>query len=717
MTEDAGSVAASIRLDLEVLEQDVNKANDMIAANTKRFSEHGKNAGEAFVQGYDKNSKRINNSLNAFVSHLKKISPQAGIVGQKIATAFGGAVSSGIGKATLAVAGFGAAFAAATAGVTLVIGAIVKVWTMLTGAVERQREAQKKLHDNVSKMNDLYAAVGDTASIAAPKIRKLTKEEKAAKDEFDKSAKVVGTAQRELDKYTDSLDRAGKSIENYTAKERDRLFVLRENLKSAQANYEAMQRNKYNIESVAVSNEKLNKTQGLITASRLRGLISEMEAEKQRLDLSEQVINGINVEIQNYRRLNKDSSELEARLKDEIQTRNQLVKSMAERTRAQQDERIEAAKSLGVYTSELEVVQARLSLSNKRVDALMDEREQYKALGKDISEVDKELKKEIKTRNELTKKQKELTEKQVTLDDIRKESIQQVISVWTALANVQRQQVAEAIQALEEQANASLDRIRENSEAAQAEVEARLEATREMLEEEKNRQLEEAGFIEAVRSEDYDKQIAEARAANDQILAYKLTQKQKEMKINEDYNKKLKAAEAAAAAEQKALQERQAAEEKALQEQLARDKAALEYQSALNQWQLQMAQAAANVAEAIIKAFAQGGGVLGPVLAGIVVAGTAGQMAILAGNPPKAPSFDTGGIVPGNSWSGDKVPAMVNSGELILNRAQQNNIAGQLSNDGGKLEVIIELDSQQIGEAVMDKARKGLIRVPTRAVY
>lgn len=49
------------------------------------------------------------------------------------------------------------------------------------------------------------------------------------------------------------------------------------------------------------------------------------------------------------------------------------------------------------------------------------------------------------------------------------------------------------------------------------------------------------------------------------------------------------------------------------------------------------------------------------------------------------PKFETGGIVgvnggmiPGASFSGDKILARVNSGELILNRAQQKNIAAQL---------------------------------------
>jgi hypothetical protein len=46
------------------------------------------------------------------------------------------------------------------------------------------------------------------------------------------------------------------------------------------------------------------------------------------------------------------------------------------------------------------------------------------------------------------------------------------------------------------------------------------------------------------------------------------------------------------------------------------------------------------------------------------------------------PKFASGGIVPGTSFSGDKVPALVNSGEMILNSGQQANLF-RMINGGG----------------------------------
>lgn len=56
-----------------------------------------------------------------------------------------------------------------------------------------------------------------------------------------------------------------------------------------------------------------------------------------------------------------------------------------------------------------------------------------------------------------------------------------------------------------------------------------------------------------------------------------------------------------------------------------------------------------------------------------IALGLAGVAAIIAAMS-SMPHFATGGIVPGTSFTGDKVPALLNSGEMILNGAQQGNL-------------------------------------------
>lgn len=60
-------------------------------------------------------------------------------------------------------------------------------------------------------------------------------------------------------------------------------------------------------------------------------------------------------------------------------------------------------------------------------------------------------------------------------------------------------------------------------------------------------------------------------------------------------------------------------------------------------------------------------------------AGTATMISTISAiKSATAGSYAEGGIIPGNHYSGDQQWAQVNAGELILNRSQQNSIAGQL---------------------------------------
>ena len=66
----------------------------------------------------------------------------------------------------------------------------------------------------------------------------------------------------------------------------------------------------------------------------------------------------------------------------------------------------------------------------------------------------------------------------------------------------------------------------------------------------------------------------------------------------------------------------------------------------------------------------------------------------------QAPSFENGGIVPGSSFTGDRISANVNSGEMILNRRQQSQLFDMVNN-GGVAASVSGLGSS-IGQVVKD---------------
>ena len=79
--------------------------------------------------------------------------------------------------------------------------------------------------------------------------------------------------------------------------------------------------------------------------------------------------------------------------------------------------------------------------------------------------------------------------------------------------------------------------------------------------------------------------------------------------------------------------------------------------------------------------------IVGPILAVAAIATVlAAVLAAVSKAKSSAGKFASGGIVPGNSYSGDQLTASVNSGEVILNHAQSETVARQLTagdNRGG----------------------------------
>lgn len=125
-------------------------------------------------------------------------------------------------------------------------------------------------------------------------------------------------------------------------------------------------------------------------------------------------------------------------------------------------------------------------------------------------------------------------------------------------------------------------------------------------------------------------------------------------------------------------------------------------------------EAIANIALGFAQATAQASAG-GPFAWIAAIAGGLGTMlsTIAAIKSATAGSYAEGGIVPGNNYS-DGLIANVSSGELILNRAQQNSIAGQLtSNQGyGESKPYVDVETIWLGMGHYLK-RKGMGEIVT----
>ena len=98
-----------------------------------------------------------------------------------------------------------------------------------------------------------------------------------------------------------------------------------------------------------------------------------------------------------------------------------------------------------------------------------------------------------------------------------------------------------------------------------------------------------------------------------------------------------------------------------------------QYKIQMWQWSVSLLQAMANTAVGISTAVSKGVP-LAFIETPLVAAAGAVQIASLMASKPIPPSFSTGGIVGGSSYSGDNIAANLNSREMVMNMSQQKGL-------------------------------------------
>ncbi|GHU15421.1 hypothetical protein FACS1894163_02080 [Spirochaetia bacterium] len=233
-----------------------------------------------------------------------------------------------------------------------------------------------------------------------------------------------------------------------------------------------------------------------------------------------------------------------------------------------------------------------------------------------------------------------------------------------------------------------LKQLQHDTEEAIAAIDEKLADEKEKIEEARNQALMEAGFIEAQTADDMQARIDAAKEAGDEVLQYELERKQEEMRINEEFD----------------------AKEKAAEEQAAREKLELQYKADMAAYKQKIVDTTLTIAQSIASAVSSGmqfgpaAVAMVPILTAMAAAMGGAQMAILLSNPPKKPAFADGGIVPGNPRLGDVQQILATGGEGVFTADQMEAMGMMANNGGGGQEVVqylnIYLDGALVGKSV-----------------
>jgi hypothetical protein len=255
-----------------------------------------------------------------------------------------------------------------------------------------------------------------------------------------------------------------------------------------------------------------------------------------------------------------------------------------------------------------------------------------------------------------------------------------------------------AMSAFDSISSAALDISRKHAEEQMAIIERTLNTTLESIQKAREAELIAAGFAVENNIESLEAQLEAAKRTGDEVLIYLTERRLEEQRINDKFDEEARAAE----------------------EQAAKEKAEIEFKLAQQEHAMKIISAINAGAMAVINALATPG-VPWPIAAAFGIAAgaaTGAQIAALISNPPKMPKFANSGIVPGSKYFGDRIIAGVDSGELILNRAHQENIAGQLTAGGGSVTatIVIMLDGRDIAQNTVNLVNDGMYTIKARAI-
>jgi len=325
------------------------------------------------------------------------------------------------------------------------------------------------------------------------------------------------------------------------------------------------------------------------------------------------------------------------------------------------------------YTRQTGSIEEIMAMERRRAWLQIYYSEDYQALLRSEAEEHRRLRDEIKA----------------AFDELW--SISKTRSPWGNFMAGAQQYSAQAVGILNAGMKLFANSVRRETDILRRELDERHSLLRESLERDLQARLHYKGFVDAATEEQHKKELELAIQSGDQQRIFLAHSNMERFKIEEEF------------AQKKA----------ALDEDMAQQKAKLDYRAAVAVHRAQVVSSIASMAQAILMAGVNKWPV--PAIPMMAMAGAKGglQLAAVKANRPRLQAFDSGGIVAGHSFRGDKILARVNSGEMILNAEQQrrlfelaDNAANSTGNIGGgkpgTIHITLTLDGRAITKAVVD---------------
>lgn len=258
------------------------------------------------------------------------------------------------------------------------------------------------------------------------------------------------------------------------------------------------------------------------------------------------------------------------------------------------------------------------------------------------------------------------------------------------IADLEEQAKLERIQKIQQYSDLAINSFTNILSAFQSYIEATAEADQARLDAQMQKELEAAGVAEETAVEKAQAAVDTAVASGDAEAEATARKELKKAQIEEKYDKKKRQAE---------------------------------YDAAVQSWEIQRILSVAQGAQAVLNAYSSAaaipiyGWTIAPFAAGLAATAAAIQIAAVNASKPQAPKFAEGGIIPGSSFAGDNVIARVNSGEMVLNSAQQAELfkmANGSGGQGGNIKIFIGDD--MIYDRLYTASKNGELLIDTRAV-